>query len=168
MAVQAKRLLRAALILGIAFVVLGATAAAEQRETAAAAQPFSGEAFARSLVDGEEAAAENSIAALDAAVGREAREVPAWVSEEVLSLDGATEIRALDDWSLIGFTLPGEAEAVQAQVAAELEGRGWALVETGAGASLSGVKKGGRCSWLLLNCTAVGDETCIVVQLPAV
>lgn len=95
-------------------------------------------------------------------------EPPGWFSEEVLDLTAKRAVTATADWSVVGFEETGHVDAVLGEIADELEGRGWALVESGVPGAVSGVKERGVCQWLWLGCTAIGEEVAVVVQVTAV
>ncbi|MFR5091436.1 MAG: DUF192 domain-containing protein [Adlercreutzia equolifaciens] len=73
----------------------------------------------------------------------------------MVDVDGREELRANDDWSVVSFV--EEGDGLPDRLVGELEGRGWALVASGQEGVWTGVKEGGRCSWLALSCTWVGD-----------
>ena len=95
------------------------------------------------------------------------REPPDWFSEEVLDLTAKRAVTATADWSVVGFEETGHVDAVLGEIADELKGRGWALVESGVPGAVSGVKERGVCQWLWLGCTAIGEEVVVVVQVTA-
>lgn len=112
----------------------------------------------------------NAESELDCALGgglREEDDVPAWFSQEVLALKGAREIQANKDWSVVGFQRDGSPEEALDWIAAEMLSHGWQVMESGVAGTVTGTKKEGRCRWMAISCTAVGDATCVVVQLPA-
>ena len=78
---------------------------------------------------------------------------------------GREERRANDDWSVVSFV--EEGDGLPDRLVGELEGRGWALVASGQEGVWTGVKEGGRCSWLALSSTWVGDVLCVVLQVNA-
>ena len=90
---------------------------------------------------------------------------PNWFAEEVVDVNGREELRANDDWSVVSFV--EEGDGLPDRLVGELEGRGWALVASGQEGVWTGVKEGGRCSWLALSCTRVGDALCAVLQVNA-
>jgi len=96
---------------------------------------------------------------------RAAWEAPNWFAEEVVDVNGREELRANDDWSVVSFV--EEGDGLPDRLVGELEGRGWALVASGQEGVWTGVKEGGRCSWLALSCTWVGDVLCVVLQVNA-
>ena len=96
---------------------------------------------------------------------RAAWEAPNWFAEEVVDVNGREELRANDDWSVVSFV--EEGDGLPDRLVGELEGRGWALVASGQEGVWTGVKEGGRCSWLALSCTRVGDALCAVLQVNA-
>ena len=90
-----------------------------------------------------EAASPGTPGKLEADVGlRATREAPGWFVEE------------------------GEDDLPD-RLVGELEGRGWALVASGQEGVWTGVKEGGRCSWLALSCIRVSDALCVVLQVNA-
>lgn len=176
MDVPTKRRRRALLGLGAVLAVLGlAGVAAPSAEPAGAGVGFSGRAYAERLIAESGRAAQGlpsaegleSPATAFAGTVRSAGAAPSWVSEEIASLDVVQEVRATDDWSVMGFTLETDAAGAQAWMTAQLEERGWVLIDTGVEGSATAVKEGGRRPWLLFSCTTVGDAACIVVQVPA-
>ena len=176
MTTQVRRLLRATGFFGAVFLTLAVAAVASAPTASGGTSLLSGRAFADEVIaraaagTAEGAAASrddaDSLGPIDDDLGRQAADAPPWFEQEVLSLAEAYDLRALDDWSVVGFTMAGEVATVRQWAVASLEERGWALVETGEGATLAGIKEGGTCPWLLLSCTPVGDEVCIVVQIP--
>lgn len=113
-----------------------------------------------------EAASPGTPGKLEADVGlRATREAPGWFVEEVVDVDGREELRANDDWSVVSFV--EEGDGLPNRLVGELEERGWTLVASGQEGVWTGVKEGGRCSWLALSCTWVGDVLCVVLQVNA-
>lgn len=92
---------------------------------------------------------------------------PDWFIEEVTEVAGRGELRANDDWSVVSYVAEEEAALAAAALVDDLEERGWTLVESGREGIGTGVKEGGRCSWLAFSCTSVGDATCVVIQVVA-
>ena len=45
---------------------------------------------------------------MDDVLGRQAADAPPWFEQEVLPLAEACDLRALDDWSVVGFTMARE------------------------------------------------------------
>lgn len=95
-----------------------------------------------------------------------AAQAPAWFVEEVIEVDGRDELRANEDWSVVSFVV-GEGSAAMTEVVYEMEERGWALVKSGSGDTWTGVKEGGRCSWVVLSGVRVSDAMCVVLQTSA-
>ena len=69
-------------------------------------------------------------------------------------MNGREELRANDDWSVVSFV--EEGDGLPDRLVGELEGRGWTLVASGQEGVWTGVKEGGRCSWLALRLHAGG------------
>lgn len=80
-------------------------------------------------------------------------------------VDGREELRANDDWSVVSFVEEGDGLPIASL--ASWRDAGWALVASGQEGVWTGVKEGGRCSWLALSCTWVGDVLCVVLQVNA-
>lgn len=96
-----------------------------------------------------------------------AGEPPPWFAEEVLDIGGAPGLQANEDWSVVGFEAAGDLSSVVEELSAQLERRGWVIVESGAPGVLSGVKEKGVCQWLWLGGTSIGEEVSVVVQTAA-
>lgn len=92
-------------------------------------------------------------------------EVPESFQEEILSLDGFTELRCDLDSGVVGFTAQGEAEEVFEEIEAVLEEGGWTFVESGLEACGTFVKVEGDYQWLFVSCVQVGSSTSVVVQV---
>lgn len=176
MSKQRRRLAGALGVVGLCMAVVVAEPVSRTLggDDATAGSLFSGEAVADAALALSE---EDAASALDRVLGEEthgsaamqlASEAPPWFSEEVFPLAGISDLRANEDWSVVGFSLPGAPEEVLGWVRGQCEERGWTLVESGAVGSCTAVKEGGRVPWLLFSCTAVGEETCVVLQVPAV
>lgn len=176
MEVPAARALKATLALGLIFAaaILGSTLENALEEDDAPAPHFSGRAFARQLMAEEPVFGALGVApedgktartAVPAGAVRERCEAPAWVEQEIASLEEVRELRAADDWSLIGFSLNGSAGQAREWMECQLVERGWALVESGSALAATAVKEGGSCPWLLFSCTEAGDAACVVVQV---
>ena len=124
-------------------------------------------AVGQSAVEATTPRAPGAFEELAADVGlRTAQEAPGWFVEEVVDVDGREELRANGDWSVVSFIAGGEG-ALPDTLVRELEGRGWALLASGQEGVWTGVKEGGRCSWLALSCTKMGDALCVVLQVDA-
>lgn len=123
---------------------------------------LSGWQFAAGLLHEEGSQAERSVVESV----REREEAPEWFSREVFSLDDVRDIRANDDWTVVGFVRDDAPEEALDGLAAEALSRGWQVAESGVAGTVTGKKDEGRCRWMAISCTAVGGATCIVVQLP--
>ncbi|MCR2035204.1 hypothetical protein [Adlercreutzia mucosicola] len=172
---QRRRLVRALGVLGLCLAVVAAEPVfrALSGGDADVAPLFSGAAVADAALasSGDDAATAIDRALAGSAFGdgarRTASEAPPWFSEEVLSLEGVRDLRANEDWSVVGFSVSGDLDDALDQIRDQCEERGWTLVESGAVGSFTAVKEGGRVPWLLFSCIAVGEETCVVLQVPA-
>ena len=164
-----KRALRA-LLVGALFAGLTAIALSDTGGALPGAESgFSGRAYGERLVV-EAVGVGGGNGSEDAppvweAVDRRADEAPAWVEEEIVALRTVGELKATDDWSVLGFTLGEDVAGARSWLAAQLEERGWLLMEAGIEGTATAVKEDGRCTWLLFSCTAVGEDTCVVMQL---
>ena len=166
--VEKRRALRAlAWVVALLAVVALWNPAVREGERLGLLSPSSAGLSAREFVDGALHASDEAdfdgCASAGAAAAR-AWEPPPWFAEEVLDIADAPGLRANDDWSVVGFEMAGDFSAVIDNLSAQLEGRGWVVVESGAPGVLSGVKEKGVCQWLWLGGTSTGEETSVVVQ----
>lgn len=100
-------------------------------------------------------------------IAAEVGEPPPWFAEEVLDIGGVPGLQANEDWSVVGFEAAGDLSSVVEDLSAQLERRGWVIVESGAPGVLSGVKEKGVCQWLWLGGTSTGEGVSVVVQTAA-
>ncbi|WP_296011834.1 hypothetical protein [uncultured Adlercreutzia sp.] len=142
---QRRRLRRA--ILAVAALVLGAALSGVAQEGARVV-----ERARDPLMEGAQRAAD---------------EAPSWFVEEVGLPDGAQELRATDDWTVVGYAEEGAASEASARLVERLEARGWHLLETGASGMATGWKEGGALSWIAFSCTDIGGVSSTVIQVPA-
>ena len=161
------RLARACALVGTPLVVLALwnplAATIEGGDGGGDVPHLSGVQAAADLVGGAEA----SDIAFPANGGtQDGSEAPEWFAREAVSLDGARELHANADWSVVGFERDGPPGDVLASLTAEALSKGWKMAESGAAGTVTGTKEEGRCRWMAISCTAVGEETCVVVQLP--
>ena len=141
----------------------------------ASADVDSGAGAAAAAGAGEEAAAAAGVDAGEGSLsavrgdGRASagEEVPAGFEEEVLSLEGRSEVMAAAGGTVVGFLEDGPADAVFDAIEEDLAARGWAEVESGVAGCASFVKEGGRFTWVFVSCVAVGDTTSVVIQCPS-
>ncbi|MEC4176740.1 hypothetical protein VIN30_09810 [Adlercreutzia sp. R7] len=171
MEVARRRSLRALALIGIALAVLAAWRPVESalagREYAAAS--FSGVSVAESAWEQVCRSSEGQEAAVPLPVpgeGTVLAEAPPWFSDEVFSLEGFEDVRANENWTVMGFSFAGSVDEALAWGRCQLEAGGWTVVESGVAGAFTAVKEGGRLSWLLLSGTGVGERTCVVVQAP--
>lgn len=135
----------------------------------ASADVDSGAAAAAGAGVGEDADTGGSSLSATRDDGRAAagEEVPAGFEEEVLSLEGRSEVMAAAGGTVVGFLEGGPADAVFDAIEEDLAARGWAEVESGVAGCASFVKEGGRFTWVFVSCVAVGDTTSVVIQCPS-
>lgn len=164
--VSRRRLRGACILVGVPLLVVALwnPVAAVTGLGDAGAPQLSGVRLAAELMQGT---AESEVGRTLGGGLREEDDVPAWFSQEVLALKGAREIQANKDWSVVGFQRDGPSEEALDWIAAEVLSRGWQVMESGVAGTVTGTKEEGRCRWMAISCTAVGDATCVVVQLPA-
>lgn len=92
-------------------------------------------------------------------------DAPVWFSEEVLAIEGAAAVYALEDWSLVGFSLSRSSEDALEFLGKALESNGWQVVPSGVEGTVTGVKQGGEVSWLSLSCVPGSNATSVVIQV---
>lgn len=173
---QRRRMMRAVGIIAASLLVLGLWTPAEYALSgrSAEARAFSGMEVAGGTAlsvlegrDGDALEAGGALGGIDRTFGRVPADVPPWFREEVLPLADVEELRANDEWSVVGFASDRSCEEELAWAQEHLRERGWSLVQSGMEGAVSAVKEGGRASWLLFSCRSVGGKTCVVVQVAA-
>lgn len=162
---QARRAIGGAATVGALCAAIAVIGVATNGGDAAAQASFSGRAYAEQLIGGG-VADDGAFEEMPTAI-RDVREAPPWVAEEVADLADAEEVRATDDWSTIGFSREGAVSAEYGWLEEQLMQRGWTLAKTGVEGTATGVKEGGRCSWLWFGVTDIGGKTCFVIQVLA-
>lgn len=90
--------------------------------------------------------------------------LPAGFEDEVLCVAGFEDVRVSPGGSVVGFTARGAPSDVFKQVEALMRERGWALVPAGDGASGTFLKETGSYRWASVGCVRVADTTSVVVQ----
>ncbi|MEY8460314.1 hypothetical protein AALA69_04190 [Eggerthellaceae bacterium 24-137] len=164
---QARRALG---VLGVfaAFFIVLATAGAWQTSAAflGSGVGFSGRAYAERLMT-ERGGADTVVLPMEIESSWQSPgQAPSWVGEELVDITQVEDLRATDEWVTIGFSMSEGPSAVCSWLADQLAERGWALAKMGVEGSMTGVKEGGRCTWLWFSCAAVGGRTCVVMQVP--
>lgn len=162
---QARRAIGGAAAVGALCAAVAVVGVAPNGGDASTQASFSGRAYAEQLIGGDEARA-GAFGGMPTAT-QDVREAPSWVAEELVDLTDAEELRATDDWSTIGFSREGAVSAEYGWLEEQLMQRGWTLAKTGVEGTATGVKEGGRCSWLWFGVTDIGGKTCFVIQVLA-
>ena len=124
-----------------------------------------GFAYAAALIESVASGSDVSLAELGVQEVLDAQAVPGWFGEEVLSLEGAHGVMALDDWSVVGFSTDEAADEALARSVQEMREKGWIGYESGIEGVVTFTKGEGACSWAMLSCTQVGGETSVVVRV---
>lgn len=96
--------------------------------------------------------------------GESKRDAPARFEEEVLSLEGVSEMRVDPRSAIVGFTSAKAADHVFKDASDELEARGWTFVDSGSNTCGTFVKEAGTYRWVFVSCVQVGSSTSVVVQ----
>lgn len=94
--------------------------------------------------------------------------VPLGFEEEVLTLEGRSEVMAAADGTVVGFVEDGASSEVFGDIESELGERGWAKVDSGVEGFASFFKSGGKFTWAFVSCVPVGGATSVVIQCPPV
>lgn len=156
----------ARLLAAMAAALLGllALSAAQMLEQPQAADGTSG----ASIIEAGEAVLagagpEEALASQGLAPAAEA-DVPPWFAEEVMDAEACVGAFANDDWSVVGIMQDGAPEPAFDKVVEGLEARGWTLHESGIENAATLTKEEGEARWMMLQCTAVGDSTSVVLQ----
>ncbi|MDO4290911.1 MAG: hypothetical protein Q4C41_06760 [Eggerthellaceae bacterium] len=124
-----------------------------------------GFAYAEALIESASSGSDVDLEGLGVREVRDAQEAPSWFVDEVLSLEGACGVMALDDWSVVGFSTEETADEALARRTQEMQGKGWFGYESGIEGVVTFTKGEGACTWAMLSCTQVGDETSVVVRV---
>ena len=90
--------------------------------------------------------------------------LPAGFEDEVLCVAGFEDVRVSPEGSVVGFTARGTPSDVFKQVEALMRERGWAVVPAGDGVSGTFLKETGSYRWASVGCVRVADTTSVVVQ----
>lgn len=91
-------------------------------------------------------------------------DLPPGFEEEVLSLEGFTDVRVGAKGTVVGFSSPDPPAELFAALSSRLEERGWQAVSSGSDVCGSFVKEGGAYSWVMVSCVNAGSVTSVVVQ----
>lgn len=124
-----------------------------------------GFAYVEALIESASSGSDVDLAGLGVQEVRDAREIPDWFVGEVLSLEGTRSVMALDDWSVVGFSTEETADEALARRTQEMQEKGWFGYESGVEGVVTFTKGEGTCTWAMLSCTQVGDETSVVVRV---
>ncbi|HIW76881.1 MULTISPECIES: hypothetical protein [Gordonibacter] len=93
--------------------------------------------------------------------------LPAGFEDEVLCAASFEDVRVSPEGSVVGFTARGTPAEAFKQVEGLMRDHGWTVVPGGDGASGSFLKEVGQYRWAFVGCVRVGDTTSVVVQCAA-
>lgn len=172
--VQRNRRVRAMAMVAAALMVLGlwnpvenAITGHSSESSAFSGAVMAGEVATQTLFAEEGTRGSAALEGIEHTFGRDRADAPSWFEEEVLSLEAVEELRANDDWSVVGFASDRSCDEVRTWAENRLRGKGWVIAESGVEGSMSAIKEEGRATWLLFSCRLVGGKTCVVVQVAA-
>lgn len=94
-----------------------------------------------------------------------AADLPQWMREEVLSLEGCSAAFANDDFSVVGFVEGGERDEVLGRLLSELSSKGWSPYGDSYADVVSLIKEKGDCRWLMLECVDLEGEESVVLHI---
>ncbi len=94
----------------------------------------------------------------------DASALPAEFCDEVFSPEAEGELYFDAEACVFSMTTTGNAADVFSSLSAELQNKGWQVVESGWDAAGSLYKEEGSYTWLFLMCYQVGDDVSVVVQ----
>ena len=109
--------------------------------------------------------AQTSLERIEAVAAADDADVPEAFADEIGFLPDARDIRVSSGGEVVGYVVPGSAESVFAQIAERMKANGWTEVPLGEeveGATF--VKSSGACTWALITCTQVGEDTSVVAR----
>ena len=92
-------------------------------------------------------------------------DVPPWFDEEVLPASRCEGCFAAEDWQVVGLSMPGAPSEVFDSLLADLVERGWCAYESGIDHTATLTKEEGEAQWMMMQCTAIGGSTSVVLQL---
>ncbi len=92
-------------------------------------------------------------------------EVPNWFEEEILTRDEMAGGMASSDWSTVGFSRQGDADAVLEALSKTFTEKGWQGFDSGMEGVATFIKEKGTCSWMMINCIETGDSVSVVLRI---
>lgn len=95
-------------------------------------------------------------------------EAPSWFSEEIFDpqeLEGFGVVAATSDWSVVWLSAQASSEMIFALVTEQLSERGWSGYESGLDDQATFAKEEGSCTWTMVTCSQVGEETEVVMRI---
>lgn len=90
--------------------------------------------------------------------------IPEGFAEEVIPLEGYTDVRVGAAGAVVGFTTAAAPQEAFEAISQTMIARGWTVVSSGSNAVGSFVKAAGFRTWACVTCVQVGDSTSVVVQ----
>lgn len=91
--------------------------------------------------------------------------MPAGFDDGVFSTEGFAQLQHTPDGKIAGMVRAGSPEDVMKLCRDRLEANGWTYIESGQGTRASFLKGDGAYTWAYVDCTAVGDDTSVVIVL---
>lgn len=91
--------------------------------------------------------------------------VPADFESSVFSTEGFGQLQHTPDGRIVGMVCSGAPEDTMELCKGRLQENGWTYIESGQGNRTSFLKQEGSYTWAYVDCTAVGDDTSVVVVL---
>lgn len=104
---------------------------------------------------------------LEGVAGRSRFELPPWFEEEVGLPPDCRDVRADPCAGVMGCVVDGSSDRVFAGVRQGMQDAGWRVVPIGGVDGATFVKEEGRCRWVMVTCTQVGEATSIVYRCGA-
>lgn len=90
---------------------------------------------------------------------------PTWLEDEVMPRAVMGEAVATPDWSTIGFAMRLPPDEALDELMGVFLGQGWRECESGVAGLATLTKERGTCTWMMVSCSAVADETSVVLQI---
>lgn len=91
--------------------------------------------------------------------------VPADFESSVFSTEGFGQLQHTPDGRIVGMVCSGAPDDAMELCKKRLQENGWTYIESGQGNRASFLKEEGAYTWAYVDCTAVGDDTSVVVVL---
>ena len=108
--------------------------------------------------------AEASLERIEEAAAAGDMDVPEAFADEVGFLPDARDMRVSGGGDVVGYVVPGDSGEVLAQISERMGAAGWTEVPLGEVEGATFVKSSGACTWALVTCTQVGNDTSVVAR----